>query len=206
MIPPAAPPGYRLEIDERRRFMFGGPREVPAPLLAFAYYLGIPSGTTIAGPSSRDPDWRLPIARRSSAWSIPITAAAAERPELLELLAPTFRALVGEPLAATVRELLADPLYVHGVAAVEYVELGRGWCRAFVDQAGRAVVRVIVAGLEHRQPADLDAAARLVPIDRDPLEAGRWSPCRAFVPTADRGPRCSRCGLPITDHPDSEEP
>lgn len=64
----------------------------------------------------------------------------------------------------TVRDLLEGDDYQFGRAAIEYVEEGRGLCRAFINRFGCQVVRVMVAGLEHRLPiaAVLDQRAKLV--------------------------------------------
>lgn len=74
----------------------------------------------------------------------------------------------------TVRDLLEGDDYQFGDAAIEYIEEGRGLCRAFRDEFGRKVVRVVVAGLEHREPiaAVFDQRAKLVRHDGnggDPL-------------------------------------
>lgn len=167
---PTAPEWYTLKLDDdgAARFLFGPARSMPPWLLGLAYLLGVMPGEVVA----RDPHgWRL-LVRRSptlygprSAWSVPVPFALVDQSaELRELVLGSLAREVLEVAgpAPTVRALLESPEYLAGRAVVRYVEAGRGWCSARVDRFGRRVVRVEVAGDEHREPADLDTIAELV--------------------------------------------
>lgn len=184
-IPPA-PEWYRLALDDgldgADRFMFGPAPAMPADVVALAYRIGVMPGTRIR--ASRVA-WQLPVLRRPGPYGEPREAYAIDvvfavrdmagpgRAAFLEHLAAAVLERAGEP--ARVRELLEHAEYLAGRAVVRYVEAGRGWCMARVDRFGRRIVRVEVAGDEHREPADLDALAEIVPvIELASARAERW--------------------------------
>jgi hypothetical protein len=169
-IPPA-PEWYHLVepegLDGFDRFMYGPAPKMPREVIDLAYRIGVRPGDHVRATRV---DWRLPIERATPArraYEIPIPFGLVDlrepgRRAMLETFADATLKLAGEP--DRVRDLLEHAAYLAGRAVVRYVEVGRGWCSARVDQHGRRVVRVEVAGDEHREPADLDAIAELVPL------------------------------------------